>query len=258
MPLRAFTQYVIFTGLLILAGPSVGLSGDLSPGLEKAVSVSSYGHNADSLVEVLIFLDDYEVKNSAFKLTQAADLNRGERIKSVLRQLKSYEAPNKQGILNYLNAHAKSPVVQHWIVPAVSVTLPLSKVESLADFDGVKLVVEDASLTYEPPVSTTPALSTSTAAVSAELNLLGIPDLWQKGLKGKGRLVCSFDTGVDQDHPALANKWRGNHASLTSSWFSTVSPDTNPIDPVGHGTHTMGIMVGAAEADSFGVAPEAE
>lgn len=90
------------------------------------------------------------------------------------------------------------------------------------------------------------------------LKLLNVPYLWNKGYNGKGRLVCSFDTGVEKDHPALSSKWRGNHAPASSAWFSNATTNTIPIDRSGHGTHTMGIMVGASVTDTFGVAPGAE
>jgi len=88
------------------------------------------------------------------------------------------------------------------------------------------------------------------------LKLLNVPYLWSKGLKGEGRLVCSFDTGVEKDHPVLSSKWRGRHNNVPASaaWFSNATTDTIPTDKSGHGTHTMGLLVG----DIFGVAPEAE
>jgi hypothetical protein len=244
----------ILTAVTLLAITITSHASGLSPGLQKAAQFGA----ADSLAQVVVFLDDYPVAQGVFKLSQTAELNRGQRVKSIIRQLKSYSAPNERGILSYLSAHSVGDIKRHWITPAVTTTLPVRHLEALSELDGVKMVVENALLTYDPPVDISPVLSTSTASVSGELEVLGVPELWNRGLKGKGRLVCSFDTGVEQAHPALASKWRGNHAPLTASWFSKVAPDTLPYDPVGHGTHTMGIMVGATEADSFGVAPEAE
>ncbi|UCG62448.1 MAG: S8 family serine peptidase [Candidatus Zixiibacteriota bacterium] len=250
---RRINILVVMTVSLILAMLPSAHASNLSPGLQKAVAAGS-----DSTVEVVIFLDDDDVRKDALGLSRMTELTRGQRIKSVVSRLRSYSAPNKSAILGFLAAHATGTITEHWIIPAVRATLPLSAIETLSEFDGVKLIVENVAATYEPPAKISSVVTTSTAAVSTELVLLGVPELWKQGLNGKGRLVCSFDTGVEHSHPALASKWRGNHAPLTASWFSKIAPDAVPYDPVGHGTHTMGIMLGSTDADSFGVAPEAE
>ena len=119
------------------------------------------------------------------------------------------------------------------------------------------MIISDVPLDFDEPVEVKNAPSVA-ASVSSALNLLEVPGLWRKGYTGRGRLVCSFDTGVESTHPALADKWRGNHADLSSCWFSPIDPTVVPFDKVGHGTHTMGIMVGSTATDTFGVAPDAE
>ncbi len=72
------------------------------------------------------------------------------------------------------------------------------------------------------------------------LDLVNTPDIWAIGHDGSGIVVGSMDTGVDPDHPALAGKWRGG----TNSWKDLVNNQPNPYDDHGHGTHTIGTMVG--------------
>jgi subtilisin family serine protease len=49
-----------------------------------------------------------------------------------------------------------------------------------------------------------------------------------------------MDTGFDPSHPALAGKWRGG----TNSWMDIINNIGTPYDDHGHGTHTIGTMVG--------------
>ncbi|NOY87949.1 MAG: S8 family serine peptidase [FCB group bacterium] len=230
--------------------------GRFSPHLAKLVN--NYKSTNDSLVNVVVFLNDQSNQDAIFKTTRNRMLDRAQRIKSVIQRLKNYTLPDKNQIFDTLSKYSTTPVKKHWIVPAFTATIPLSKLNDIARFSGVKQIVENVELTYEPPVEVSSGVQQASSVISNELSLLKIPELWKRGLKGKGRLICSFDTGVEESHPALVSKWRGNHASLASSWFSKVAPDSLPYDKAGHGTHTMGIMVGATEADSFGVAPEAE
>ncbi|MEU4195774.1 S8 family serine peptidase [Kribbella sp. NPDC026611] len=83
----------------------------------------------------------------------------------------------------------------------------------------------------------------------------------QYGDKGEGIVVASIDTGVQYDHPALVNQYRGNLGNGTFdhnyNWFDAAGTSPNaPSDGNGHGTHTMGTMVGDDGAgNQIGVAP---
>ncbi|WP_242002104.1 S8 family serine peptidase [Kribbella steppae] len=87
-------------------------------------------------------------------------------------------------------------------------------------------------------------------------------DVWaQYGDKGAGIVIANIDTGVQYDHPALVNSYRGNNGDGTFNhnynWFDAAGTSpTAPADGNGHGTHTMGTMVGDDGAgNQIGVAP---
>jgi hypothetical protein len=64
-----------------------------------------------------------------------------------------------------------------------------------------------------------------------------------------------MDTGVDPFHPDIAPKWRGG----SNSWFDPNGQHATPYDADGHGTWTMGLMVGGeAGGTVIGVAPGAQ
>ncbi len=231
-------------------------STELTPNIARILSDSQA--DQDSLITVVVFLDDQQANNNVSKAAVNQNLTRATRIQQVTNTLKSYNPSFKSTIREFLDIYSTSPVTEHWIVPTFTATIPVSRLHELSQMDGVKSIAENASLVFEEPVEQSKAPQMSAASISSQLSLLGVPSLWQRGLKGQGRLVCSFDTGVEESHPALASKWRGNHTTLASAWFSKVAPDTLPYDKSGHGTHTMGIMVGSDAADSFGVAPGAQ
>lgn len=86
----------------------------------------------------------------------------------------------------------------------------------------------------------------------------------QYGDHGEGITVASIDTGVQYDHPALVDQYRGNNGDGTFThdynWFDAAGncPDA-PCDLDAHGTHTMGTMVGDdGGANQIGVAPGAK
>lgn len=107
------------------------------------------------------------------------------------------------------------------------------------------------------------------------------PEVWAGGMRGAGIVIGSQDTGVQWDHPALKGEYRGwNPATSTASheynWLDAIGaddarkqqcpgePESNPqipCDDYGHGTHTVGTMVGDATAMGYsviGMAPDAQ
>ncbi|QIX27284.1 S8 family serine peptidase [Nocardioides sp. JQ2195] len=89
-------------------------------------------------------------------------------------------------------------------------------------------------------------------------------DVWdQYGDRGEGMVIANIDTGVDFEHPALVNQYRGNNGDGTFdhnyNWFDAAGTCGDaPCDVDAHGSHTMGTMVGSDGADNeIGVAPGA-
>ncbi len=96
------------------------------------------------------------------------------------------------------------------------------------------------------------------------------------GYSGQGVVVGGQDTGYDWDHPALVGAYRGWDGSTVSHdyhWHDAIhgnDPHTSPGNPCGydlpepcddrgHGTHTMGTVLGDdGGRNQIGVAPGAQ
>jgi len=145
----------------------------------------------------------------------------------------------------------------YWIANMIYLRARPDEIRQLADHADVAEIVSDLPVELIEPVAQAAA---KVAQVGAAENLVavGARTLWNKGLTGSGRLICSFDTGVLGSHPALQAKWRGNFTSDTAAcWFDPYGTKF-PHDDIGHGTHVMGIMVGHDGADTIGLAPDAQ
>ncbi len=88
-----------------------------------------------------------------------------------------------------------------------------------------------------------------TAAVAQTQRALTGFDSLSSEQDGSGMVVAVVDTGVDLDHPALADR-------LAPGW-DFVDSDDRPDDPNGHGTHVAGIVTGTTSAGEDGLAPGA-
>ncbi|MEU4560853.1 S8 family serine peptidase [Actinoplanes sp. NPDC023936] len=95
------------------------------------------------------------------------------------------------------------------------------------------------------------------------LEAIHAPQAWAMGATGAGITVSNIDSGVKFDHPALVRQYRGTKSDGTVdhdyNWMATRTACAGaPCDDNGHGTHTMGTMVGVDGTDHIGVAPDAQ
>ena len=97
--------------------------------------------------------------------------------------------------------------------------------------------------------------NTYPAAVEWNVSKVKADSCWAAGYDGSGVIIGHIDTGVETSHPALTGKW------VTGFWVDGVNGNPNPYDDNGHGTHTMGTILGGDGPGPFtediGVAPGA-
>jgi len=107
-------------------------------------------------------------------------------------------------------------------------------------------------------------------AIEPNLTRVGAPDVWALGYTGQGVVVAGNDTGIDWDHPALVNHYREQqlgygrhdfnwHDAIHSGGGSCGANSPVPCDDYGHGTHTLGTVVGDdGGSNQIGMAPGAK
>jgi subtilisin family serine protease len=85
---------------------------------------------------------------------------------------------------------------------------------------------------------------------------IGADRVWDElGVTGKGIVVGESDSGVQGDHPALRDRYRGRNGQDAYNWLDPWNHTPHPTDLSGHGTHTLGTILGQG---GIGVAPDAE
>ncbi len=151
-----------------------------------------------------------------------------------------------------------------WITNMVAVTSDKATLEKIAARPEVEAIYEDEKvhLIKSDIVTIEESVETLSGAPEWNIERIGAPAVWRQfEIDGTGVVVASMDTGVDPDHPALAEQYRGVGAADHSAfWFDAVNGRPEPYDDEGHGTHTAGTMVGRTPdgENQIGVAPGAK
>lgn len=146
----------------------------------------------------------------------------------------------------------------HFIINAILVTSDVSVFDTIAARPDVAALREARTYQIPEPEVT---LDVAPQAIEWGVDRIGAPSIWADfGTTGAGVVIANIDTGVDYDHPALVNQYRG---TLTGSHnFNFYDPANvcggTVCDNNNHGSHTMGTMVGDdGGSNQIGVAPGA-
>ncbi|MEH7353506.1 S8 family serine peptidase [Neobacillus drentensis] len=191
----------------------------------------------------------------------------------IVSELKAKAQETQTDVLAFLEEQVKAgkakDVHSYYIVNAIAVTGTQEVMEKAAAFLEVEKILPNETRQLFVPEKTAgtslqePAAGTN--SIEWNIDRVGAPAVWEMGIDGSGVVIGSIDTGVQWDHPALKEKYRGfnkatGQADNTYSWFDATSGQTTPYDDHGHGTHTTGTMVGSEPNGSniIGVAPGAK
>ncbi|MEO3868119.1 S8 family serine peptidase [Nonomuraea sp. B12E4] len=178
-------------------------------------------------------------------------------------EAKTQRADTSQRSLRELLDARKADYTSYWIVNAVRVTAGEKLAGEIAKLPEVDRIepVRTLSLPKPVPGRAEPRVRVNDEAVEWNIDRVGAPRVWNElGNRGEGIVIGHIDSGAQFDHPDLVMSYRGRNQDGTfthdHNWFDPagVCPSPAPCDNNGHGTHTMGTMVGA---NGIGVAPAA-
>jgi serine protease AprX len=196
-------------------------------------------------------------------------LAQGERVYGALWQVAGEAQGALRAELDRLGVDYRS----FYIVNAIQLTADEALLRALAARPDVAHIVPNTPVPGIPPGEVAlPAAAPQ--GIEPNLQRINADDVWALGYTGEGVVVAGQDTGYDWEHPALMAQYRGwdgatathdyhwhdaIHENLGGSAGNSCGFDSPvPCDDYGHGTHTMGIMVGDDGASNqIGVAPGA-
>ena len=248
---------------LLIATP---LSALAAPGWEAKVEPELLAESQEkSSFEFLVNFNEQADLSGA-----AAQKTREDKTRYVVNALKATAAASQPPVLALLRERG----LQHrayWVANAINVTGTRADLQAVAERAEVKSlhrVLQQAVPALAPKYPGVKATAKEGIGIEPSLSLVRAPEVWALGFKGQGVVVGDHDVGVQWDHPALKEKyrgWDGATASHDYNWFNAFIVDpfctdrSVPCDSNGHGTHTTGTMVGDdGMGNQIGMAPDAK
>jgi hypothetical protein len=238
---------------------TLALRAKLHPALLKQLLTPS----ADLLPVIVVMRAQPDLAQPAIASAPTA----ADRRAVLVAELHATAARSQAGVLALLEQAEQTDraaeIRSLWINNSIAARVERALIELLAARDDVALIqpdhyrqwVDPGGLADQHPVTHDPH------TVEWHITRIRADQVWSAlNVTGTGVVVGHMDTGVDWQHPALHDNYRGlspkglvNH---TYSWFDTTNiPALYPVDGVWHGTHTMGTLAGQ---NGIGVAPGAK
>ena len=160
-----------------------------------------------------------------------------------------------------INVNLELPSVDALLIGGIHV----GKIEQISNLDGVVMIERYGSVVFYGDIQT-PSVK---AKNSSEYSL----GAWDLGVSGKGMNIALVDTGVDNEHPGLSDKFVAGydavcyvHTDPTCLLSNPLREDDGSFDPDDanqHGTACMGmasatgIEADGSQSEFYGAAPNA-
>ncbi|MGD1224163.1 S8 family serine peptidase [Streptomyces krungchingensis] len=255
----ALTAAALMTGLPSAAADSSPPAE--SPKVDSALrDAVAHGREASFFV---VLKAQADLSAARGKLTHEA------KARAAFKKLRAQATDSQRSLTAYLDKK-KVGHKDFWIADAVHVTGDEKLVDELAKRSDVARIVKEQHYKLDDIETADDKVTTSrteSAAGGDDTPEWGVADInadevWnQYDDRGEGIVIASVDSGVQYNHPDLVAQYRGNNGDGTFTHDYNFYDPTGqcgtsgvPCDNNGHGTHTMGTMVGK---HGIGVAPNA-
>ncbi len=250
--------------LLTLIISSAAFAGEYSPAFPAYLEQHKQGEMVTAIITMADAVDLRAIQNNLY----AIHADRRVWHETVVRALQAKATQSQADILAQIAQMAQNGQVSsyknYWIANMIIVTATPEAIDQLVRRNDVLQISPNYAIENINPVEKGENNPTIMGHENGA-DVLHVPEVWAMGITGEGRLVSHLDTGVDGNHPALAERWRGiadaRYASNPEwAWNDPLTNTTFPQDWGQHGTHTMGTICGRSNEtdDTVGVAIDAQ
>ncbi len=217
------------------------------------------------------FVELYVLLKNTHKVQQHNDGDRIHRLKKAVEQLKTNSRISQAKIHNDLSSKTNQ-YRYFWVNNSLWAKMNSTMAREFLQSDHIDHAYSNKkhNLQLIKDNQTTSEVK-AIRAIEWNINMINAPMVWEQGFRGQNVIIAGQDTGYAWQHESLRAAyagWNGTsvdhnynwHDAISSPIVSCLDAQNNPqsCDDHGHGTHTMGTMVGDdGKGNQIGVAPDA-
>ncbi|MFB3910334.1 MAG: hypothetical protein ACE15D_18245, partial [Candidatus Eisenbacteria bacterium] len=208
-------RWIAVTGLLLVSASAQ--AGTIHPALQAEMDATA----PDATVSVLVYMAEQAPIAGMNQELRAEKATMLQRHSEVITALQSTASRTQADLRTFLDSGIRNGSVQgytsYWIMNAFVVDATKEAIRQIAariDVDQVEpnygvSLIEPVEM-HLPPVGEEAYDGPRGIGVTPGLRAIRAPEVWyQLGYNGAGRVLANLDTGVDGNHPALRDRWRG-------------------------------------------------
>lgn len=235
--------------------------------------------------EEVTFIVTFKDKVNSAKVAQEAELQASKanlsseeaevsKRTAVISALEASASNAQSNVIDFLEENSVKDYQSYHITNAIVVTATEDIAKQIAKFPEVSKVLPNFEIeNVDPQPQSKAAELSNTSYLLWNVDMVNPTPLWEDGFDGTGIVIASLDSGAQWDHPAIRDSYRGYDANTGTvnhegNFFDPYNNRTEAYDDNGHGTHTIGTMVGYLSAEEapveeledthIGVAPGAQ
>jgi subtilisin family serine protease len=217
---------------------------------------------SDELISINIV---FKAQMDTEKLRErVADIdNKTTKREATIKELKMFSEKAQQEVLSIIRSEERngksSQIKSHWLSNSITCNATKEVIDLLAQRVDIFVIGLNADknviLANSSQLS---AISGQQSEITTNVAQVNAPDVWEQGYTGEGVLVAIIDSGVNYNHPDLADHLWDGGAEYPNHGYNSYDDNIDPMDGTGHGTHCAGTICGdGTGGKQTGVAPNA-
>ncbi|MBQ8222556.1 MAG: S8 family serine peptidase [Bacteroidales bacterium] len=192
---------------------------------------------------------------------RSKDTDRNIKREIIVNELKTFSEKNQQDIISILYSEEKkgnvTDIRSHWLSNSISCNATSDIINKLSQREEIFIIGYNQD---RPAIMSDEQAEEVKAEVEITDNVVKInaPEVWEQGYTGENVLVAILDTGVNYEHPDLADHLWDGGTEYPNHGYNAYDGSNNTMDARGHGTHCAGTICGDGTlGKQTGVAPNA-
>ena len=217
--------------------------------------------NASETISInIIFKSQLDVEELNLRTN---NLSKNEKRQHVISELKNFSEKTQHEVISTIKAEESrgevSNIISHWLSNSITCNASREVIEELSKRNDILMIGYncDKDMLLSDQRSAISDQRSAEVEITSNVTQVNAPEVWNLGYTGKGVLVAVLDSGVNYDHPDIADHLWDGGSQYPNHGYNSYDGNNYTSGGSGHGTHCAGIICGdGTSGKQTGIAPD--